>query len=213
MAIDGTPLSGWYVHAGRWNYDTDPNYMWLEKDGVKKYANINRVLSEASQLPAAITGNVGVGGATLSYLDGTPQSIISQPDGSYSLSVSNNWSGAATPTHPCYTFSPTSQSYSNVTADEITQDYTPTFNNAAVCAFTVGVFRPSNGLLYLKNSNTTGFADIAINYGLGGDYPVVGDWDGNGTATIGIYREWEVLPEKLQHLRLCGYGVPLRASG
>ena len=53
---------------------------------------------------------------------------------------------------------------------------------------TVGVFRPSNGLLYLKNSNTTGFADIAINYGVPGDYPVVGDWDGNGDATIGIYR-------------------------
>ena len=53
---------------------------------------------------------------------------------------------------------------------------------------TTGVFRPTNGLLYLKNSNTSGFADIAINYGLPGDYPVVGDWDGNGTATIGIYR-------------------------
>jgi len=53
---------------------------------------------------------------------------------------------------------------------------------------TTGVFRPSNGLLYLKNTNTTGFADIAINYGVGGDYPVVGDWDGDGTATIGIYR-------------------------
>ena len=53
---------------------------------------------------------------------------------------------------------------------------------------TTGVFRPSNGLLYLKNSNDTGFADIALNYGLPGDYPVVGDWDGNGTVTIGIYR-------------------------
>ncbi len=53
---------------------------------------------------------------------------------------------------------------------------------------TTGVFRPSNGLLYLKNSNDTGFADIAINYGLPGDFPVVGDWDGNGTATIGVYR-------------------------
>lgn len=53
---------------------------------------------------------------------------------------------------------------------------------------TTGVFRPSNGALYLKNSNTTGFADIQINYGLGGDYPVVGDWDGDGTATIGVYR-------------------------
>jgi hypothetical protein len=54
---------------------------------------------------------------------------------------------------------------------------------------TTGVFRPSNGLLYLKNSNTSGFADAALNYGLPGDYPVVGDWDGNGTVTIGIYRQ------------------------
>jgi len=54
---------------------------------------------------------------------------------------------------------------------------------------TTGVFRPSNGLLYLKNANTSGFADVAINYGLGGDYPVTGDWDGNGTDTIGIYRD------------------------
>jgi len=54
---------------------------------------------------------------------------------------------------------------------------------------TVGVFRPSNGALYLKNTNATGFADIQINYGQAGDYPVTGDWDGNGTDTIGIYRK------------------------
>jgi subtilisin family serine protease len=59
---------------------------------------------------------------------------------------------------------------------------------AAIVRDTTGVFRPSNGALYLKNSNSTGFADVAINYGLPGDYPVVGDWDGNGDATIGIYR-------------------------
>jgi hypothetical protein len=53
---------------------------------------------------------------------------------------------------------------------------------------TTGVFRPSNGLLYLKNQNTTGFADIEINYGIAGDFPVVGDWDGDGDSTIGVYR-------------------------
>jgi Bacterial Ig domain/Calcineurin-like phosphoesterase len=58
---------------------------------------------------------------------------------------------------------------------------------------TTGVFRPSNGLLYLKNSNSSGFADIAINYGLAGDYPVVGDWDGDGDATIGVYRNGNFL--------------------
>ena len=55
-------------------------------------------------------------------------------------------------------------------------------------ADTTGVFRPSNGLLYLKHKNQSGFADVEINYGIGGDYPVVGDWDGNGTVTIGVYR-------------------------
>ncbi len=62
------------------------------------------------------------------------------------------------------------------------------YANKILDADSVGVFRPSNGLLYLKNSNTTGIADMALNYGLPGDYPVVGDWDGNGTVTIGIYR-------------------------
>ena len=53
---------------------------------------------------------------------------------------------------------------------------------------TVGVFRPGNGLIYLKNSHRTGFADVAINYGIGGDYPIAGDWNGDGVDTIGVYR-------------------------
>jgi len=53
---------------------------------------------------------------------------------------------------------------------------------------TCGVFRPSDGTLYLRNSNTSGYADVAIFYGMPGDSPVTGDWDGNGTDTIGIYR-------------------------
>jgi hypothetical protein len=43
---------------------------------------------------------------------------------------------------------------------------------------TIGVFRPSNGALYLKNQNLTGFADIQISYGLVGDKPISGNWDG-----------------------------------
>ena len=53
---------------------------------------------------------------------------------------------------------------------------------------TTGVFRPINGILFLKNTHNSGFADIGLNYGIPGDYPVVGDWDGNGTVTIGVYR-------------------------
>jgi hypothetical protein len=54
---------------------------------------------------------------------------------------------------------------------------------------TTGVFRPSNGIIFLKNTNTSGFADIALNYGLPGDKPVVGDWDDDGDTTIGIFRK------------------------
>jgi len=136
-----------------------------------------------------ISGNVGLGiGVTLSFTDGTPKTVTSRPDGSYSIPVHSGWSGTVTPSHPCYNFTPPNRPYTNVTSDKTSQNYTAASNHSLACAATVGVFRPSNGLLFLKNTNTTGIADVAINYGIPGDYPVVGDWDGNGTTTIGIYR-------------------------
>ena len=69
-----------------------------------------------------------------------------------------------------------------------TPTQTPAPTPAPKSRDTIGVFRPSNGVIFLKNSNSSGFADVTLNYGMGGDYPVVGDWDGNGTDTIGVYR-------------------------
>jgi hypothetical protein len=54
---------------------------------------------------------------------------------------------------------------------------------------TVGVYRPSTQVWYLRNANSSGSNTVpAIWYGANGDTPVVGDWDGNGTHTIGVYR-------------------------
>lgn len=53
---------------------------------------------------------------------------------------------------------------------------------------TTGVFRPSNGLIYLKSENNTGYADAELVYGIPEDIPVAGDWDGDGIDSIGIYR-------------------------
>ena len=78
---------------------------------------------------------------------------------------------------------------------------------------TTGVFRPGNGLLYLKNSNTTGFADIALNYGLPGDKPVVGDWDGDGTVTIGIYRNGSFYLRNANTLGFADTVFPFGAPG
>jgi hypothetical protein len=52
---------------------------------------------------------------------------------------------------------------------------------------TVGVY--NNGMWYLRNSNTTGSADITVAFGGDvADLPVVGDWNGDGVDTIGVYR-------------------------
>ena len=76
-----------------------------------------------------------------------------------------------------------------------------------------GVFRPSNGALYLKNKNETGFADVQINYGIGGDYPVVGDWDGDGTATIGIYRNGSFYLRNTNTIGFADFVFPFGAPG
>jgi hypothetical protein len=57
---------------------------------------------------------------------------------------------------------------------------------------TVGMFRPGNGFVYLRNSNDFGVADITFWYGIGGDVPFVGDWNGDGCDTMGIYRNGRV---------------------
>jgi hypothetical protein len=53
---------------------------------------------------------------------------------------------------------------------------------------TIGLFRPTGNLFFLRNTNTPGFPDISVSFGAPGDLPLVGDWDGNGTSTIGLYR-------------------------
>lgn len=53
---------------------------------------------------------------------------------------------------------------------------------------TVGVFRPSGNAFLLRNSNTAGPADLNVPFGIAGDLPVTGDWDGNGIDDVGIFR-------------------------
>ncbi|MBT8203245.1 MAG: hypothetical protein KJO87_08075, partial [Acidimicrobiia bacterium] len=53
---------------------------------------------------------------------------------------------------------------------------------------TVGMYRPSTGFVYLRNSNSFGVADLSFYFGIPGDIPFVGDWNGNGCDTLAIYR-------------------------
>lgn len=54
---------------------------------------------------------------------------------------------------------------------------------------TVGVFRPSAAFFYLKNTNADGPGDIFVGHGAGTDLPFVGDWNGDGIDTVGVFRD------------------------
>ncbi len=53
---------------------------------------------------------------------------------------------------------------------------------------TIGTFRPANNLFGLRNSNTEGAPEISITFGVAGDLPVTGDWNGDGVDDVGIFR-------------------------
>ncbi len=56
---------------------------------------------------------------------------------------------------------------------------------------TVGLYRQSDGYVYLRNSNTQGNAHIRFYFGNPGDVPLAGDFNGDGCDTISIYRQTE----------------------
>ncbi|MEP7286925.1 MAG: hypothetical protein ABI947_14300 [Chloroflexota bacterium] len=66
--------------------------------------------------------------------------------------------------------------------------YTSAFTVTAGRVETVGVFRSSSSAFLLRNSNTTGPADISTAVGASTDLPIVGDWNGDGLDTVGVYR-------------------------
>lgn len=58
---------------------------------------------------------------------------------------------------------------------------------------TVGMFRPSNGFAYLRNSNDFGIADVSFFLGIAGDIPLAGDWNDDGCDTLAVFRQGLVL--------------------
>ena len=56
---------------------------------------------------------------------------------------------------------------------------------------TPGLYRQSDGFVYLRNSNTEGVADIRFFFGNPGDIPLAGDFDNDGCDTVSIYRASE----------------------
>jgi hypothetical protein len=65
--------------------------------------------------------------------------------------------------------------------------YMSLVNGAGAGPVKPGVFRsPSEWLL--RSTLNTGPSDYDFGYGTSGDIPIMGDWDGNGTITVGVVR-------------------------
>ena len=56
---------------------------------------------------------------------------------------------------------------------------------------TPGMYRQSDGFVYLRNSNTQGIGDIRFFFGNPGDIPLAGDFNADGCDTVSIYRASE----------------------
>jgi uncharacterized delta-60 repeat protein len=84
-----------------------------------------------------------------------------------------------------------------------------TQNNAS----TPGQFRPTNGFVYLRNSNDTGFANTEFFYGQAGDIPVAGDWNGDGIDTVGIYRNGTFFLRNSNNTGFADLAVPFGGPG
>jgi lipoprotein-anchoring transpeptidase ErfK/SrfK len=72
---------------------------------------------------------------------------------------------------------------------------------------TPGLYRRSDGYVYLRNSNSQGAADVAFYFGNPGDQPVVGDFDGNGCDSVSIYRPSEATFYVINRLGSAGAGL------
>ena len=72
---------------------------------------------------------------------------------------------------------------------------------------TPGLYRRSDGFVYLRNSNTQGIADTTFYFGNPGDRPLVGDFNGDGKDTVSIYRESEARVFVINRLGVNGGGL------
>ena len=170
-----TVAYGWSgtVTPSKAGYDFNP----LSRNYTNVTANQPNQNYTAVSTLNAISGNAGVGGAILSYTDGTPKTVTADGSGLYSFQVSNNWSGTVTPSKSGFSFVPSNRSYTNVVASQTNQNYTARPNTfsfasmgdgaaeAAYFTTTVNQISTLNPALVIFNGDLedTGFVTTQMN--------------------------------------------------
>ncbi len=136
---------------------------------------------DAPTIGTAVAGN---GSATVSWT--APADIGGSPITGYEVTPSK---GATGLTPRVFASTATTQ-----TITGLTNGTSYTFTVAAINGG--GTSAPSaasnavvpSGTFFLRNANSSGPSIGGFGFGSPGDIPITGDWDGNGTTTIGVYR-------------------------
>ncbi len=126
-----------------------------------------------------ISGNAGVAGATLSYNDGTPKTVLANGSGAYSFQVPAGWSGTVTPSKAGYNFSPASMTYANVQADQTGQNFS-TIGVLITISGNAGVAGAGATLSYTDGTPKTATADGSGLY----SFDVPYNWSGTVTPSL-----------------------------
>ena len=120
----------------------------------------------ATAITYTISGSVQKPAVTLSYTDGSAKTATSDAGGNYSFTVSYNWTGTVTPTHPCFTFTPTSKNYANVLSNQTGQDYTAAAVPAAGCTdINVSIAGANQGTFSAEQGSLTQAPFAGVNNG------------------------------------------------
>jgi hypothetical protein len=112
-----------------------------------------------------IQGNAGTAGVILSYINVAVKKVTSKPNGAYSLTIPEGWTGTVTPAHACYTFTPAFRNYSNVTTNQTAQNYAPLFKPASPCAEVVARIKATTRTLVVPNREARNLKLVGVNDG------------------------------------------------
>jgi hypothetical protein len=120
-SVQGMDMSGYYDSNNSFDYDTLNHQLLVGLPMENKVVYFTLTTGDVT-----ISGNAGIGGATLTYENGGTQTATADSSGDYSFDVPFGWSGTVTPSKSGYTFSPASKTYTVFTSDQTGQDYTVT---------------------------------------------------------------------------------------
>lgn len=144
----------------------------------------------------------------LYHEQGVGQGLGVEINGTSGLAISGDWNGDGVDTLGRYDQTTSTFALRNTNADG-TPDVTFSFTGVGTTPGTLliplagdwngdgiatcGLYDPASGLFYLRNSNTSGGAELAfsintVSEGSGSFLAIAGDWNGDGIDTVGFYQ-------------------------